>query len=118
MSRRITVFALLFCLLLAVACSGKNPLTGSGTVTYRVTGSTSRADVTYANSSDGTSQQSNVTVPWSYPRASESGDFLYISAQNAESSGCVQVEIISGDDVLESSQSCGAFVIATASTTY
>ena len=104
-------------LVAVTACDGKNPLTGSGTVIYRVSGSATRADVTYEASS-GVAQQSNVTLPWSTTRASKTGDFLYISAQNRENSGCVSVQIVSGDNVLESNQSCGAFVIATASRTY
>lgn len=105
-------------LLSMIGCSGKNPLTGSGTVTYRVTGSATRASLTYESSSGSTSQQSNVALPWSTNRPAKNGDFLYISAQNAGQTGCVNVAIISGDKTLESSQSCGAFVIATASTTY
>lgn len=105
-------------LLALMACSGKNPLTGSGTVTYRVTGTAPRADLTYELSSGSTSQQSNVTLPWSTNRSAKTGDFLYISAQNAGSTGCVTAEILSGDKVLKSTQSCGAFVIASSSTTY
>ncbi len=98
--------------------SGKNPLTGSGTVVYRVTGTAARADLTYENASGGTSQTANATLPWSYNRPSKTGDFLYISAQNAGSTGCVTVEIVGGGNTLETSTSCGAFVIATASRTY
>lgn len=105
-------------LLTLAACSGKNPLTGSGTITYRVNGSATRASLTYEAATGSTSQQANVALPWSTTRSAKSGDFLYISAQNTGQTGCVNVEIISGDKTLQSSQSCGAFVIATASTTY
>ena len=118
MRRHVSVLLILaFAAFAAASCSGKNILTGSGTVTYRVNGTAARADLTYEASS-GTSQQANVTLPWSTNRPAKTGDFLYISAQNAGQTGCVNVEIVSGDKVLKSTQSCGAFVIASASTTY
>lgn len=113
--RRLVTLALIVA---AAGCSGKNPITGSGTVIYRVTGTAARADLTYENASGGTSQTANATLPWTYNRPSKTGDFLYISAQNAGSTGCVTVEIVSGNNTLEHSTSCGAFVIATASRTY
>lgn len=107
------------CALLALlSCSGKNPLTGSGTVLYRVTGTATRADLTFASSGGGTSQQSNVALPWTTSIAAHDGDFLYISAQNDGQTGCVHVEILSGSKTLNDAQSCGAFVIATASATF
>lgn len=115
--RKSARLGVVLCLLSAGCGGGKNPLTGSGTITYRVSGSATRADVTFEASS-GVAQQSNVTLPWSTNRPAKTGDFLYISAQNRESSGCVMVQILGGGDVLEVNQSCGGFVIATASRTY
>lgn len=108
-----------FGLFIAVAaCSGKNPLTGSGTVVYRVTGSAARADLTFATEGGGTSQQANAILPWTTNIAAHDGYFLYLSAQNDGQTGCVHVEILSGNKTLNDAQSCGAFVIATASATY
>lgn len=101
-----------------LGCSGKNPITGSGTVVYRVTGSGLHADLTYSVPPDATSQLSNVALPWTANFPAHSGDFLYISAQNTGSAGCVHVEIVSGSKTLNDATSCGAFVIATASATY
>lgn len=99
-------------------CSGKNPLTGSGTVVYKVTGTAGKVDITYSGSGGSTLQQSNVSTPWSTNIAAHSGDFLYVSAQNDGETGCVEVQIVSGSSVLKDGQSCGAFVVATVSTTY
>jgi hypothetical protein len=109
-------FALLA--LALIGCSGKNPITGSGTVTYRISGSAIRADLTYSGSGESTIQQTDVLLPAERSIAAHSGDFLYISAQNTGSTGCVHVEIRSGNKTLQDAQSCGAFVIATASATF
>ena len=100
------------------ACSGKNPLTGSGTVIYRIDGSALRADLTYSGEGGSTIQQSDVTLPAQRGIPAHSGDFLYISAQNTGTSGCVHVSILSGTKTLNEATSCGAFVIATANATY
>lgn len=88
-------------------------------VEYKVSGSARRAFLTYENQSGGTSQESQVLLPWSYKFTSaNSGDWLYISAQNETSSGCVVVEIYKDGKLYKRSQSCGAYVIATASGFY
>jgi hypothetical protein len=84
------------------------------TVTYEVTGSASSVDVTYENEDGGTSQQSGVSVPWSYSFTGHNGDFVYISAQNNGSSGSVTVTIYKNDSVFKTSTSSGAYVIADA----
>ena len=105
-------------LLVLAACSGKNPLTGSGTVVYRVDGTASRADITFSGSGGSTNQQSNVSLPWTTSIAARDGDFLYVSAQNDGSTGCVHAVIVSGTKTLNEGNGCGAFAIATASATY
>lgn len=100
------------------ACSGKNPLTGSGTVIYKIDGSALRADLTYSGEAGSTIQQAGVALPAQRSVPAHSGDFLYISAQNDGSTGCVHVSIISGTKTLNEATSCGAFVIATAQATY
>lgn len=84
-------------------------------VEYRVTGSAGKVDVTYENEDGGVSQQSNVTVPWSYKFEARDGDFVYISAQNQGSYGTVIVTIFKNGGEFKSSTSTGAYVIATAS---
>ncbi|MBL7087099.1 MAG: hypothetical protein ISS28_08435 [Candidatus Cloacimonetes bacterium] len=84
-------------------------------VEYKVTGTASRVDVTYENEGGGTSQESNVSVPWTYSFTGEPGDFVYISAQNQGQSGSVTVTIYTDGDKFKTSTSSGAYVIATAS---
>lgn len=108
------------------ACGANSPFApttegqGSGSITYRVTGSTtSTASVTYATGSGGTAQFSRARLPWSSVQTGFiSGQFMYVSAQNDEASGCITVEIVRRNDVLKSAFSCGAYVIATASGSY
>ena len=84
-------------------------------VKYEVTGTASSVDVTYENSDGGTSQSSNVSVPWEYSFTGNPGDFVYISAQNQGSSGTVTTKILTDGDKFKSSTSTGAYVIASAS---
>jgi hypothetical protein len=102
--------------LLALALSACNSLTGVSNIEYRVSGA-ARASITYQNSSGSTSQIADRTLPWSYSLTAQRGDFLYVSAQNSGSTGCVRAEIYKGSVLFESGFSCGAFVIATASGT-
>lgn len=98
----------------AVFVGGCNSITGASNVTYSVT-SGGRVSITYA---DGPStEQLDATTPWSRSITADRGDFLYISAQKDGSAGCVRVEIKKGSTTVDSAQSCGAFVIASASGT-
>jgi len=86
-------------------------------VLYKVSGTALTVDVTYENSSGGTSQVSGVSLPWQY-QFSVTGSayhFLYVSAQNSGSSGSVTSEIYVDGKVDKSSTSSGAYVIATSS---
>lgn len=88
---------------------------------YRVsgTGAASSAGLTYANCTNGTSQQGDAQLPWSFTCANiPTGQFLYISAQNNRNSGCVKTQIFKRGTLFKESESCGAFVIATASGSY
>lgn len=100
---------------LGLVTTGCNALTGNVDVRYSVTGTATRASITYASSSAGTGQTGDVTLPWSFSWTAKKGDFVYVSAQNAGTSGCVRVEITLDGDVLDSQQSCGEFVIASVS---
>ena len=84
-------------------------------VEYKVTGSASTVSVTYTNRDGGTSQESDVSIPWSYSFKGSPNDFVYISAQNQGESGSVTVTIYKNGSSFKTSTSDGAFVIATAS---
>jgi hypothetical protein len=77
--------------------------------------SCSSCDITYENSSGGVSQQGNVGSSWSYSFTGNTGDFVYISAQNQNDYGSITVTIKRGNTVYKTSTSSGAYVIATAS---
>lgn len=84
-------------------------------IVYEITGSAKSADVTLSNSTGGTEQFGNVTIPWSYTDKSFSGRFLYISAQNKGEYGTVTVSIYMDGQLFKTSTSSGEYVIASAS---
>ena len=92
------------------ACGGGSSTepTRFSAVEYRVTGTATRASMTYATSGGGTAQQADRTLPWSFDTTMSRGEFVYISAQNSGSSGCVNVEIRVRSQSFRSTQSCGA----------
>lgn len=91
---------------------GGDPL--SDLVTYRVSGTVERVDVTYATA-DGTEQRADEDVPWSTFTSGESGQFVYVSAQNQDDTNAtVRVEIEWLDRIVASASSTGPFTIATA----
>ncbi|MDP3425304.1 MAG: hypothetical protein Q8S32_16290 [Burkholderiaceae bacterium] len=112
----------------AVTCSGETsapptntqvgiPSTGSYSVTYSVTGVNTRAaSVTYSTNQGGTAQEA-VNLPYSKTQNFVDSNFLYISAQNSQAEGEITVSILVGGEVLKTTTSAGAFVIATASAT-
>jgi hypothetical protein len=55
-----------------------------------------------------------MTSTWNYEFAGDEGQFLYISAQNNNSSGTVKVRIDVDGKTFKSGSSTGAYVIATA----
>jgi hypothetical protein len=101
------------------ACGGGSSPTPSrfARVDYLVTGTATRASMTYATSNGGTAQQADRPLPWAFDTVLNQGDFVYISAQNGGTTGCVTVEIRVRNTSYRTTQSCGAFVIATASGT-
>jgi hypothetical protein len=85
-------------------------------VEYKVSGSGGSFDVTISNEDDGSSQFDNVNSGWSYSFHTDDSDhFLYISAQNQNSSGSVTTKIYVGGKKKKSSTSEGAYVIASCS---
>ena len=90
---------------------------GPWTIVYKVTGTCGNVSLTYENSSGGTSQISSATLPWTYTFTASGYTFLYVSAQNNNSSGTVTAEIDVNGSVYKTSTSSGAYVIATSSGT-
>ena len=92
------------------------PTSTSGTVVqYKITGSASKVSVTLNNATGGTEQYSDVSVPHTYTYNNYTDWFLYILAQNQGDSGTVTVTIYVDGEVVETSTSSGAYVIADAS---
>ena len=118
MGRIVGLVACLALVLSAVGCRD-NPNSPSGQVVYRVTGTATRVDVTYANSSGGTSQTAGATVPWTYAwSGAKADDFLYVSAQIVSASGSITVTIEKNGTPLQTSTASGFASIATASGRY
>jgi len=86
-------------------------------IRYDMAGTSNSYDVTYENSTGGTSQVSGVTNSWEESFVVKPGTYLYLSAQNQNSTGSVITRIWKGNEIFKSSESSGAFVIATASGT-
>jgi hypothetical protein len=83
-------------------------------VQYQITGTAKSVDVTLNNVSGGTEQYSGVSVPHTFTYNNFTDYFLYISAQNNGQTGTVIVTIIVNGQVLKTSSSSGAYVIASA----
>ena len=85
-------------------------------VEYKVSGSGGSFDVTISNEDDGTSQFDNVSSGWTYSFSTTDSDhFLYVSAQNQNSSGSVTTKIYVDGKQKKTSTSDGAYVIASCS---
>ena len=93
---------LLFLIILFFTGCSKNPTSPTiFNVEYKVTGTAHKVDVTYANQNEDTAQESNVNVPWSYSFKGNPGNFVYISAQNQDSTGSVIVTIYKDGSVFK-----------------
>lgn len=88
-------------------------------VEYKVTCNTGLVDLTIENSNGGTSQYDDMATPWSYSFEVDKPEygyvFVYVSAQNQQSSGTVTAQIYVDGTLYKTSTSTGAYVIATAS---
>ena len=88
-------------------------------IRYEITGTAGSVDITMSNEDDGTSQLSRVNVPWEH-EFRRSG-FVYVSAQNNDDSGTVIAKIwirktpTQDWEIYKTSESSGAYVIATSS---
>jgi hypothetical protein len=104
----------LWALLALICCAGSGLNSGPHQITYRVDGTARSASVTYSNGTGGT-EQKTVSVPWSKSFDTQSGEFLYISAQNNGEYGDVTVSITADGKIIKDATSSGEYVIATAS---
>jgi hypothetical protein len=87
---------------------------------YEVSGTANNYNLTIEAAPSGTEQYSNVGSGWKYTwtQVNDNPRFLYVSAQNQNSSGTVIVKIIKDGTVIATNTSSGAYVIATVSGTY
>ena len=84
-------------------------------VEYKVIGTAKTIDLTFHNDSDGTSQLTEKSIPWSVGYKTFKGTFVYVSAQNQGETGTVVAQVFfRGKKVFESTSE-GKYVIATAS---
>lgn len=84
-------------------------------VSYVISGTSEKANLTYSTPSGGTGQRSSISLPYRIDYDKFGGDFLYISAQNDTDRGSVKVEIYYEDRLVASDTANGAYSIATAS---
>jgi hypothetical protein len=127
---KMTMMALMMCLVLS-SCS-KEDLTKEVTYNYKyeVSGSGGDYSMTIQNTSDNTQQWSSVGNGWVYSwtqKLTVDGDgtplenqtrWLYVSAQNNNSSGDVTVKIYRNNVVVATNTGYGAYTIATVSGNY
>ena len=85
---------------------------------YEVSGTGGSYDVTLQNVDDNTQQYSNVGNNWYYSWTQTGTRWLYLSAQNQNSSGTVTVRILRNGVVMEENTSSGGYTIATVSGDY
>jgi len=108
-----------YCALILLGCQKEEnnflsvPTTAS--VEYRVSGTAATVDLTISNSSEGTEQYSDISLPWSLKFTGAKGNFIYVSAQNNGQSGTVTSTIYINGQSFKTATSSGAYVIATAS---
>ena len=92
------------------------------TIEYRVDGACESASLTYRNIQGGTEQVREARLPWSYKQPISTTQlnkiFLSISAQNDCRSGSITSSIYVDGNQIKTSKSSGAYVIASASTSY
>lgn len=94
-------------------CGGGGPTLHD--VTYAISGSTTRADVTLTYF-DGSIGQYSLKVPYTTtPLLFKDGEFIYLSAQNYYSTGTVTVTINVDGKPWKQVTSSGAYAIATVS---
>ena len=112
--KRLLIAALIICVF--VSFGGEcDSSTSAAKVEYEITGTASTVSVTLNNATGGTEQYTDVSVPHTYTFEKYTHWFLYVSAQNEADSGSVTVTIYLDGEVVATSTSSGAYVIASAS---
>jgi hypothetical protein len=114
---RLSICAPLLALAVLNGCGGSStaPSKSFPHVEYRVDGTATQGSMTYSNATEGT-EQVTANLPWSIAfTATKESEFVYISAQNQNSTGTVHVSILLDGVLFKEASSTGAFVIATAS---
>jgi hypothetical protein len=106
------LFSTLISFTLLIGCS-KESLTSE--YKYEVSGTSGNYSVTIQNADDNTQQWSEVGNGWWYSWDQTGTRWLYISAQNNNSSGSVTVKIIKEGEVISENTSFGGYTIATVS---
>lgn len=81
-------------------------------VSYKVTGSAASFDVTLTAPNGNNSQYSGVASGATWSATGNSGDFIYLSAQNATDQGDVTVTLSIDGSTFKTATSSGAYVIA------
>ena len=102
-------------IIIGVCASAGKELTRTHDVRYEVTGSAQAVDITYTNESGGTSQLSDVSVPWSVSFTGDALDLVSVMAQNKGEAGSVTTTIYRDGESWKTSTSEGAYVVASAS---
>lgn len=104
----------IFVIGLAAAFAGcQSPLRPSE-ITYEVTGSAERATIAY-NTPYGSSQATNVALPWVFAFSAEHQAFLSLSAQVVRGDGTVTVTIRRDSSYWKGATASGTASVATAS---
>jgi len=116
--RRLLLIAVVLGAIASTGC--KNVFGPSGEASYEISGTATRVDITYQNSTGGTSQIANVSLPWTYSLSNlKSGDFLYVSAQIVnDSGGSITVTINREGKSFKTGSASGFAAIGTASGSY
>jgi hypothetical protein len=109
--RKATGTLAVIAVLALTACSAATGATAHQ-VRYEVTGTATTADLTLEGE-DGTVQQNDQPVPWSYARDATDGEFLYVSAQN-KGDGDITCSITVDGQQVRSSTSTGEYAICQA----
>ena len=113
----ITVVILLFSF--ALACNGSFANSRKIDVVYEFGGSAKEVSITYSNKNGDTEQRNGIKNNQSIQfQDVPINTFLYISSQNQTDSGTIVVSILVNGKEWKSSESSGAYAIATASGIY
>jgi hypothetical protein len=88
------------------------PLKTTVTVTYKITGTAKLASITMTDATGGI-EQSTHNLPFTYDMEVQHGAMLSLLAQNQGDKGTVKCEIVTNGEVVKTSTSEGAYVIAT-----